>query len=137
MARKLFTDEEQRLLRENPYTLRVSDRQIFFTKEFKEQFAHLYHAGATPREAVMSLGYDPEILGTSRLSGLQIRLRKHDADQTEYTEGVRHGTRSNRLDQVDQNPDKETIIRMQHELLYQRQEIEFLKKFSSARTSKK
>jgi hypothetical protein len=135
MAMKLFTEEEQRILRENPYTLKVSDRVIFFTKNFKEQFAHLHHAGSTPREAVTTLGYDPEILGTARLSGLQIRMRKHDADHTEYTEGTRHGSNnSNRLEAVDPNPGKDTIVKMQHELLYQRQEIEFLKKSPYPRT---
>ena len=35
---KAFTPEEVRALRENPYTLKVTDKTIAFTRTFKEQF---------------------------------------------------------------------------------------------------
>jgi hypothetical protein len=38
---------------------------------------------------------------------------------------------------VDENPSDETIVKMQHELMYLRQEVEFLKKISSLKDTKK
>lgn len=38
MARKMFTQEQVRVMAENPYTLHVSTTQITFTNAFKEEF---------------------------------------------------------------------------------------------------
>lgn len=38
MARKMFTQEQVRIMAENLYTLHVSTTQITFTNEFKEEF---------------------------------------------------------------------------------------------------
>lgn len=38
MKWKSFTPEEVLALRENPYTLKVTDKTIAFTRAFKEQF---------------------------------------------------------------------------------------------------
>ena len=56
---------------ENPYTLHVSTTQITFTNAFKEEFWRRYQEGDTPRTIMYDLGYDPEVLGRNRLSGIQ------------------------------------------------------------------
>lgn len=76
MDRNTFTKREIQILKNNPYTYRVTESQIFYTKEFKEEFWRRYQLGETPRKIVEELGYDPDILGTSRLSGLQINIKK-------------------------------------------------------------
>lgn len=71
MARKMFTQEQVRVMAENPYTLHVSTTQITFTNAFKEEFWRRYQEGDTPRTIMYDLGYDPEVLGRNRLSGIQ------------------------------------------------------------------
>ena len=43
MSKKLFTEEEQQLLRQNPYVYSVSESSLSLTKEFKELFIEAYH----------------------------------------------------------------------------------------------
>jgi len=62
MARKMFTQEQVRVMAENPYTLHVSTTQITFTNEFKKEFWRRYQEGDTPRTIMYDLGYDPEVL---------------------------------------------------------------------------
>lgn len=45
MNRKLFTEEQQQLLRQNPYIYSVTETRITLTKEFKELFMTAYKAG--------------------------------------------------------------------------------------------
>lgn len=71
MARKMFTQEQVRIMAENPYTLHVSTTQITFTNAFKEEFWQRYQEGDTPRTIMYNLGYNPEVLGRNRLSGIQ------------------------------------------------------------------
>jgi hypothetical protein len=138
MRRSKFTSREQQILRKNQYTYRVTDSQIFFTKEFKEEFWRQYQLGSTPREIATSLGYDPDILGTSRLTGLQINIKKQAIRPKGFTEGKgRRKCMQSELDSIDEKPSDKTIIKMQHELLYLKQEMEFLKKISSIRNMDK
>ena len=122
MTRKVFSEEEQQLLRRNPYTFKVTHRQVWFTKEFKTEFKKRYDLGALPREIFADLGYDLKVVGDYRMNSFQNRIN------TPVSQG---------LVSVDENPDSAAIVRMQHELLYLRQEVEFLKKISSIRDSRR
>lgn len=138
MKRNKFTKREIQLLKSNPYTYRVTESQIFYTKEFKEEFWRRYQGGETPREIVEALGYDPDILGASRLSGLQMNIKKQAGRPGGFSEGRnnRKGLKAE-MTSVDENPDRDTVIRMQHEIMYLRQEVEFLKKITSVRNTGK
>lgn len=46
MSKVKFTPEQQQLLRNNPYTLRVTENVLNLSKEFKELFYKEYLAGA-------------------------------------------------------------------------------------------
>ena len=133
MTRKIFSAEEQQLLRENPYTLKVTSRQIWFTKEFKVEFCKRYELGALPREVFVALGYDPKVVGDYRINSFQSRIRTRAMSGEEFTEG--RAQRPRGLHSVSDKNDEATFIRIQHELLYLRQEVEFLKKISSIRDS--
>ena len=63
MTNRRFTEEEKRILRENPYTYRVTDFMILFTLEFKEVFWKRYQAGLSPVAIMIEMGYDPSMLG--------------------------------------------------------------------------
>lgn len=75
------------------------------------------------------LGYDPDMLGTSRLSGIQINIQKQAKRPGGFTEGKgRRRQLKSELNSVDNAPDSNTIIKMQHEIMYLCQEIDFIKK---------
>ena len=77
-----------------------------------------------------ALGYDPDILGQSRVTGVQINIKKQAEIEGRFTEGKSHRRKDHKkeLYSVENKPNDETIIKMQHEILYLRQEVEFLKK---------
>lgn len=138
MNRNKFTKREIQLIKHNPYTYKVTESQIFYTKEFKEEFWRRYQAGESPRTIVEALGYDSDMLGQYRINGLQINIQKQAKRPGGFTEGKgRKRGRKTELYDVDNNPSDETIIKMQHELLYLRQEVEFLKKITSIKDTKK
>lgn len=138
MNRNKFTKREIQLIKNNPYTYKVTESQIFYTKEFKEEFWRRYQAGKSPRAIVEALGYDPDMIGQYRINGLQINIQKQAQRPEGFTEGKgRRKGRKTELYDVDNHPSDETIIKMQHELLYLRQEVEFLKKITSIKDTKK
>ena len=61
MERNKFTPREIQILKNNPYTNRVTEYNIFYTKEFKEEFWRRYQEGESPRMISEALGYDPDI----------------------------------------------------------------------------
>ena len=138
MNRNKFTKREIQLIKNNPYTYKVTESQIFYTKEFKEEFWRRYQAGELPRAIVEALGYDPDMIGQYRINGLQINIQKQAQRPEGFTEGKgRRKGRKTELYDVDNHPSEEIIVKMQHELLYLRQEVEFLKKITSIKDTKK
>ena len=135
MSKSKFSIEQQELLRENPYTHRVTTCQISFTKEFKEEFWRLYTVKRmSPTDILSALGYQPEILGARRISGIQKHIRDEYLTNRSFSSGRKISLEY--LDPV--APQKESNVqRLQHEVLYLRQEIEFLKKISSIKTTRK
>ena len=52
MSRKIFTEEQQQFLRQNPYIYSVTDTRINLTKEFKEIFLAEYKSGTSSRKSL-------------------------------------------------------------------------------------
>jgi hypothetical protein len=127
--------EQLEQLRSNPYTYNVTSRKIFFTAEFKEAFYQKRQAGLTLKETLLELGYDPEVLGEKRIDGLSHMINKAVREGKSFTEGIK--PRKSILDEKCPELTRENFLKMQHELLYMRQELEFLKKISSLRNSGK
>ena len=67
MSRKQFTEEEQQLLRQNPYIFSVTKTKIILTKEFKEIFINACNDGKMPRKILEEHGFDLNILGKRRI----------------------------------------------------------------------
>jgi len=131
--RRKFTEEEQRILKENPYTYRVYQDIIRFTMEFKKEFVCRYEAGMAPSRIVEELGYSAEMLGVRCVGSIYRNIQK----QMNSPEGLHEGrVRSEKLrphsTDYSSVPPAQAIKLMQHELLYLRQEMEFLKKIITA-----
>lgn len=130
---KAFTTEQMELLKTNPYTFKVSQKQIWFTAEFKEKFYRLRQEGLRSVEAIIELGYDPEILGERRIDGISHLIYKAVREGKGFHEGI--APRTSILDEEAPELTRENFLKMQHELLYLKQEMEFLKKISSIKDS--
>lgn len=127
-----FTPEQVEQLASNPFTLRVSPRTISFTLEFKNLFLSHYENDESAKDIFRKLGYDPEILGKSRIFGFTSRLMSQVEAGKPLTEGYAHAT-SEKPQNIDYNtmPVQQSVASMQRELTYLRQQVEFLKKITA------
>jgi hypothetical protein len=125
MGWKSFAPEVIIELKANLYTKSVTSNMIRFSVEFKERFWREYENGKSPVEIVAGMGYDPHLLGTSRLNG----ILQHIKDTAISGEDFRDYRRTNMQDdRIEALPPSKALIRMQHELSYLKQEMEFIKK---------
>lgn len=128
MRSHAFTDEEVKVLRENKYTAFVSNSSIRFTLEFKEMFLEKKKEGVPARRIFLEAGYDVDILGTSRIKNLSKRIPKEASAPCGLHEGYHiHRKRPEDADYSRMAP-KEAMAAMQREIVYLRQELDFIKK---------
>ncbi len=131
MSKAKFTSEQQQLLRNNPYTARVTEDVLYLSKEFKELFYKEYLAGAMPRDILEKYGYPPAVLGKQRIWGISHTIRKQFEKNGEFRD-IRTPNSS-----VTENSPEDKIRQLEHQVNYLTQEVEFLKKISSIRSTRK
>ena len=121
-----YTQKQIKELKSNPYTLKVDNQRIFFTIEFKKAFWTKYQAGMSPRAILKELNYSLDNFGQKQIDSIVQRVKK-EALTGEFTEGY---SRINRIKINEPSSDitPQNIKQMQNELLYLRQEVDFLKK---------
>ena len=123
MANKKFTKEEQDRLRECPYVLKVTQSQVHFSAEFKQQFWDALYNGEHPRDAVANLGVDPDILGANRILGIRSMI------QNELKAGKGFRDLNTYGEYLDGYATPEVRIKyLEQQLAYKTQEVEYLKK---------
>lgn len=76
MSKKRFTESEQKHLAINKYVLRVSDKAITYSDEFKRVFIDQYLEGKPPRSIFEESGFDVTILGMTRVEKCADRWKK-------------------------------------------------------------
>ena len=139
MSRKQFTKEQIDILRQNPYVYSVTGSRLTLTKEFKEIFLTSYKAGELPRNILENHGFDISILGERRVWSISQHIREEFKKYGEFHEG--YGPRSSRsTPSADPNQplsEKDELKQLRHDVDYLKQEMEFLKKISSIRTTRK
>ena len=121
-----FTKEQKESLESNPFTLSVNDYQIRFTVEFKKFLLAEREKNGTPwKKIFIKAGYDPELLGESRLSAI-IRNIRHEAASER---GIHETTAQNSLKkELEKQSTKKAIRDLQEEVIRLKQQIEFFKK---------
>lgn len=141
MGRNLFTKEQQQLLRQNPYIYSVTETRISLTKEFKALFMASYTAGESPRRILEEHGFDISIIGERRIGSISHHIRTEYKKYGQFHEGyaprdepARHDSPSDAAKPVSQ---ADEIKQLRLEVDYLKQEMEFLKKISSIRTTRK
>ena len=117
------------ILRENPYTYKVTPLQLYFTAVFKERFWQEYCSGTIPREILRNCGYDSEILGDSRINGIQLHIR----ETAQKGEGFHTGRLPRKTKSVEDYPTsprtaEEEFKQLKAEVQYLRKDVDFLKK---------
>lgn len=130
MTKKRFTAEEIEILKANPYTHSISADAIRFKKEFHDQYRRLYMLGHNCTKIFKELGYSIEILGIRRIYSFDSRIKA----KSQLTEEVLAASE----DVEEQFVDKDIqLARLQNEVMYLRQELEFIKKIIKAESSSK
>ena len=129
MSQRLFTKEEQELLAANQYTFRVSDKQLSFTAEFKSLFWDDSCVGNTPAQILRKYGYPTEILGESRITGIQRMIKKESQKADGFFSGRRPPAESSAEEPPDAASQQKRINKLEQKVQYLEQQMEFLKKF--------
>jgi len=130
MAKKKFTEEEISLLKTSPYVLNATPSIVHFSAEFKKLFWEAYTAGKKPREIVIQLGLDPELLGVTRIEGLKHLVRNEVSAGKGFRDLNTFNDYLNSYVDICKTPEAR-IRYLEHQLAYKDQEIEFLKKIVS------
>ena len=123
---KKYTQKQIKELKQNPYTFQVDDKRIFFTVEFKKIFWRKYQAGMSPRTIFKELDYNLDYFGQKQIDSIVQRIKK-EAMAGEFTEGYSRNNRM-KIKKLDEDISPQNIKQIQNELLYLRQEVDFLKK---------
>ena len=123
MASKKFTVGEMEQLRKSPYVLDISPSIVHFSAEFKALFYKALQAGNEPREIVLEMGIDPDVMGENRMMGLRAMVRNEIKAGKGFRDLKTYGK------YLDCLLTPEAKIRLlEQELAYKNQEIEYLKK---------
>lgn len=88
----LFTGEQLKALRENPFTDFVSATTIRFTVEFKEMFVAAMDSGKTIRSIFQDSGYAPDVLGRERMKSFAHRVRKEQRKNGGFHNGYKESS---------------------------------------------
>ena len=131
--KKLFSQEEMDQLSSNKYVKAVYPSTVRFTEEFKQYFLDRRSEGVTSTQIFLECGIDPAVLGEKRIDGFRYMVNK----QARREEGLADLSKQGRkLKAPGAHPanetDAEKLRRLEHELAYTRQEVEFLKKLQMA-----
>lgn len=135
---KEYTPKQIKELEKNPYVLKVTKYKLYYTAKMKEDFWVSYQAGNAPRKILADFGFDLSIFGQKQIDSLVQHIKKQALSGNGFTEGE---NRTKRIPMKTTNENElaspQSIERMQNELLYLRQEVDFLKKIIKADNSKK
>ena len=80
MSKVIFNDKKIKVLAKNPNVLRVSDKAITYSEEFKNKFIVENSKGILPRKIFEDNGFDIEIIGLKRIEQSAARWKKKYAD---------------------------------------------------------
>lgn len=131
MSRKAFTPEQQQILRSNPYTIKVTRKNLYLSKDLKELFYKEYMSGTLPKDILQKYGYPADILGRQRIYGIAKMIREQYEQEGGFRDVITPG------DAMAAGSPEEKLRRLEHQVNYLTQEVEFLKKISSIRSTRK
>lgn len=137
--RKEFSSTEISELAANPNTYSVGKMQLSLSLEAKQKILLLKQKGFSPTRIFKELGYDTDLLGAERIRVIVKRVEEAALS----AEGIHQGYKKRKpkrmeLSQLNNlDVDAQSIEHLKNEVLYLRQEVEFLKKLSQLGNMKK
>ena len=135
---KEYTQKQIKELEKNPYVFKATKHKLYYTAKFKEDFWVSYQAGNAPRKILTDFGFDLSMFGQKQIDSLVQHIKKQALSGDGFSEGENRRKRVaiKATNEIDLSS-PQSIERMQNEILYLRQEVEFLKKIIIAENSKK
>lgn len=127
MSRKLFSEEEMAELKQNPHVATVTPRSVSFTAEFKQIVFESITRGEPIGVVLEMYGINTGILGEARIRGLWQRIMA----EARRSEGFERKKPQPKLPAEEESMVKR-VKRLENELAYTKQEVEFLKKVQEA-----
>ncbi len=76
MSKKTFTEKQIKELYANPFVKTVSAKGVTYTNEFKRLFIAEREKGKFSRQIFQENGFDPEVLGATRMKAASKRWQK-------------------------------------------------------------
>ena len=135
---KEYTAKQIKQLEKNPYVFKATKHRLYYTAKFKEDFWVSYQAGNTPRKILTDFGFDINIFGQKQIDSLVQHIKKQALSGNGFSEGDNRQRRvPMKATSEEELSSPQSIERMHNELLYLRQEVEFLKKIIIADNSRK
>ena len=125
MGINYFTDEQVKTLSNNKYVLRVSNKAITYSEEFKELFVYEYENGLTPRMIFSKYGFDPTVIGRKRIQNCSMSWRKQSQRSNGLTDTRKINSGRPRKKELS---DEENIKRLKAKITILEQENAYLKK---------
>ena len=125
MGVNYFTKDQIRLLSKNKYVVKVSNKSITYSEEFKHTFIEEYNNGLLPRDIFEKYGFPFNVLGKKRVENCAVRWKK----QVGREEGL-FDTRKNNSGRPLEHEltDEEAIKKLKHKIAILEQENSYLKK---------
>ncbi len=131
-----YTDEQIKILEQNPYTHKVTPYQLTFTLEFKEFFmSQVNLPGMTTSKILKAAGYDPAIISKASKNCIRNRILKQAASP----EGLKPPRGLSQAEKIDAYAKKDldaqrtstSIKELREKVVHLEQQIEFLKKIQN------
>ncbi len=132
MSNKLFTSEEVAAFQASRYVESVSARSVVFTPEFKRLVYQELLAGHKIDAVLEAHGIDTAALGKSRMRGMQEKLFKAAGREEGFANLRKQPKQKSSVGKEETTENR--IRRLEAELAYTKQEVDFLKKVQAADT---
>lgn len=125
MGVNYFTKDQVEFLSKNKYVIRVSEKAITYSEEFKNIFICEYEKGLFPKEIFEKYGFPFHMLGESRIENCSRRWRR----QAKREEGLSDTRKGNSGRPPERTlTEEENISRLKNKIAILEQENAYLKK---------
>ena len=127
MIKNPFSDEDIKLLSQNPNVESITRTNITFTSEFKRRFYEAKKAGKSIRSILQENGITPDILGENRIKNLSWRINRMAKRESGFSD-----LRSQHAKYSCELSEQERLINLERRVLLLEAQIDFLKKTQQA-----
>ena len=131
-----YTDEQVKILSQNPYTHVAMPNKVTFTLEFKEFFVNqVKHHGLSTTKILKAAGYDPSLFTRAAIDNIRRRILA-EASSPEGLKPPRGLSQAERTEafakkNLDAQRTSTSIKEMQQRIVHLEQQVEFLKKIQN------